>query len=162
MHLGGTLDEVAAMEAETFAGSLAERPFVLVAQQHVADPSRASGDLVPIWAYAHVPTGFDGDATALVDAQLERFAPGFLDRVEARHVMGPSAYEAYNPNAVRGDISGGAHDGLQLVARPRLARDPYRTALDDVWLCSSSTPPGGGVHGMCGANAAASVLRTLA
>lgn len=161
VHLGGTFDEVAAAEREVAAGRLPERPFVLVAQQHLADPGRSSGDVHPLWAYAHVPNGFDGDASEAVDRQIERFAPGFRERVVARHVWTPAALEAYNANYVGGDISGGSHAGLQLVGRPRLSTDPYWTGVPGLYICSSSTPPGGGVHGMCGANAARSALKTL-
>jgi phytoene dehydrogenase-like protein len=161
VHLGGTLEEVAAAERAAFAGRMPDRPFVLVAQQYLADPSRSVGDTHPVWAYAHVPQGYAGDAAPLVDAQIERFAPGFRDRVVARHVTGPAQLEAYNPNDVGGDIGGGSHTGLQLVGRPRLSPDPYFTGVPGVFLCSASTPPGAGVHGMCGANAARSALRVL-
>lgn len=161
LHLSGDLDELAAAERDVHAGVMPERPFVLVAQQHVADPGRAVGDLVPLWAYAHVPHGYDGDATPLVDAQIERFAPGFTERVVARRVTTPADLEAANPNYVGGDIAGGATDPWQLIARPRLSPDPYATAIPGVRLCSASTPPGGGVHGMCGYHAARSALRVL-
>lgn len=161
IHLGGDLEEVADVERAVHEGRLPERPFVLVAQQHVADPGRAVDDVVPLWAYAHVPNGWEGDVTALVDAQIERFAPGFGERVVARHVTRPMELEAYNPNYVGGDIAGGATDPWQLVARPRLAADPYATGVPGVRLCSASTPPGGGVHGLCGYHAAHSALRVL-
>ncbi len=161
VHLAGDLEELAETEATNHAGRLPERPFVLVAQQYLADPDRAVGDLVPIWAYAHVPHGYTGDVTSMVDAQIERFAPGFTERVVARHVMTPADLEAYNPNNIGGDIAGGATDPVQLVARPRLAADPYATGIPGVRLCSSSTPPGAGVHGMSGYHAARSALRVL-
>ncbi len=161
LHLSGDLEELAAAERDIHAGVMPERPFVLVAQQHVADPTRTVDDLVPLWAYAHVPHGYDGDATAVVDAQIERFAPGFTERVVTRHVTTPADLEAYNPNYIGGDVAGGATDPWQLVARPRLSPDPYATAIPGVRLCSASTPPGGGVHGMCGYHAARSALRVL-
>ena len=162
VHVGGTLEEVAAAEADVAAGRMPERPFVLVAQQSVADPTRANGDVHPVWAYAHVPRGYTGDAFDAVLAQLERFAPGTRDRVVATHVRGPAALEADNPNYVGGDIATGANDPLQVVLRPRIAPDPYWTGIPGVFLCSAATPPGAGVHGMCGANAARSALRVLA
>jgi phytoene dehydrogenase-like protein len=161
LHLGGTLEEIAAAEADVTAGRMPERPYVLVGQQHLADPSRSAGDVHPLWAYAHVPHGFSGDATGAILAQLERFAPGLRDRIVAQHVWTPAALEAHDANYVGGDIAGGAHGGLQLIGRPRLALDPYRTGIRGVFLCSSSTPPGGGVHGMCGFHAAGSALRIL-
>jgi phytoene dehydrogenase-like protein len=112
-----------------------------------------------LWTYAHVPNGYGGDATDALERQLERFAPGFRDRVLARHVTTPSAFEEYNPNCRGGDIAGGSHRGSQLVFRPTRALRSYRTPNPSVWLCSASTPPGGGVHGMCGHNAARAVLR---
>ena len=161
VHLSGDLEELVAAERDVHAGRLPQRPFVLVAQQHVADPARAVGDMVPLWAYAHVPHGYRGDAADLVDAQIERFAPGFTERVVARHVTTPAELEAYNPNYVGGDVAGGATDPWQMLARPRLAADPYATGVAGVRLCSASTPPGGGVHGMCGVHAARSALRVL-
>lgn len=168
VHVAGTFDEMVVAEREVAAGRLPERPFVLVSQQHLADPSRtvedpATGDtLTPLWAYAHVPNGYDGaDALDRLEGQLERFAPGFRDRVVARHVTTPSQLEALNPNYVGGDIVGGATSLRQLVARPRFSPDPYATGIPGVYLCSSSTPPGGGVHGFCGHHAATSALRVL-
>ena len=161
LHLGGELDEIAEAERAVANGALPDNPFVLVAQQYLADPDRTVDDLVPVWSYAHVPHGYDGDATALIDAQIERFAPGFTDRVVARHVTTPADFEASNPNYVGGDVAGGATDPWQLVARPRLSPDPYATAIPGVWLCSASTPPGAGVHGLCGYHAARSALRVL-
>jgi phytoene dehydrogenase-like protein len=161
LHLGGELEEIAEAERTVTNGVMPDNPFVLVAQQYLADPDRAVDDVVPVWSYAHVPHGYDGDATALVDAQIERFAPGFTDRVVARHVTTPADFEASNPNYVGGDVAGGATDPWQLVARPRLSPDPYATAIPGVWLCSASTPPGAGVHGLCGYHAARSALRVL-
>ena len=161
VHLGGTFAEIAAAEADVAAGRMPERPFVLVAQQYLADPTRSVGDVHPVWAYAHVPNGYPGDATEAVLDQFERFAPGTRERIVARAVRGPAAYADYNPNFVGGDISAGANDPRQLLLRPRAAVDPYRTGIPGVFLCSAATPPGGGVHGMCGANAAARALRYL-
>lgn len=161
LHLGGTVEEIAEAEAQAVTGQLPERPFVLAAQPDLADPGRAVDGIVPLWAYAHVPHGCEEDAGPVLEAQIERFAPGFGGRVVARHVTTPADFEASNPNLVGGDISGGRATVRQLLARPRLALDPYRTGVPGVWLCSASTPPGGGVHGMCGYHAASSALRTL-
>jgi phytoene dehydrogenase-like protein len=161
VHLSGSFEETVEVERDIDEGRLPDRPFVLLAQQHVADPDRARADVVPVWAYAHVPHAWEGDVGPLVDAQIERFAPGFTDRIVARHETSPAGFEAYNPNYVGGDIAGGATDPWQLVARPRLSPDPYRTGVPGVWLCSSSTPPGAGVHGLCGFHAARSALRVL-
>ncbi len=161
VHLGGTLEEVTATEWAVHRGRMPERPFVLVAQQSVADPSRAAGDVHPVWAYAHVPHGWDGDATDAVVGQLERFAPGVRDRIVGIHTRRPAQVAADNPNFAGGDIATGANDPLQVVFRPRVAVDPYATGIPGVFLCSAATPPGGGVHGMCGAGAARSALRHL-
>ena len=159
VHLGGTLEEIVASEAAPWRGSVAERPFVLLAQQSLFDPSRAPDGKHTGWAYCHVPNGWDGDATGLIEAQVERFAPGFRERILARAVHGPAALEAYNANYVGGDINGGAATLRQIAARPVLRVSPYATPLRGVFLCSSSTPPGGGVHGMCGMHAAVAALR---
>jgi phytoene dehydrogenase-like protein len=127
-----------------------DRPFVLVAQQYLADPSRSVGDVDPIYAYAHVPAGWRGDVESIVIDQIERFAPGLRDRIVATSTMGPGGLATANANNVAGDIAGGANNPLQLVGRPRLSLDPYATGLPGVYLCSASTPPGAGVHGMCG------------
>lgn len=161
LHLAGGFEELAAAEAATARGEDVERPVVLVSQPHVADPSRRAGDVVPIWAYAHVPHGSRTEATAKVEAQIERFAPGFGARVVARRVTTPADFEAWNPNFVGGDIASGANDARQLLARPRLATDPYATGVPGLYLCSASTPPGSGVHGMCGHHAARSALQVL-
>jgi phytoene dehydrogenase-like protein len=161
LHLVGGFDELALAERTVADGRMPPRAFVLAAQQHLADPSRAAGDVVPLWTYAHVPRGYRGDATAAIEAQIERFAPGFGARVVARHVTTPADLEAYNPAWLGGDIAGGATDPWQLLARPRLAPDPYATGIPGLWLCSASTPPGAGVHGMCGYHAARSALRAL-
>jgi phytoene dehydrogenase-like protein len=161
VHLGGTFEEIAHAEAEVHAGRMPERPFILVGQQYLADPGRSSGGVHPIWLYAHVPHGYTGDATAAILDQLERFAPGSRDRIVGQAVARPADIERYNPNFVGGDISTGANDPVQVLLRPRIAIDPYRTGIPGVYVCSAATPPGAGVHGMCGANAAASALRRL-
>ena len=162
VHLGGDAAEVAAAERMRAAGELPRRPFVLVAQQNLADPGRAAGSHTPVWAYAHVPAGHIGDVTDAVTAQIERFAPGFGARIVSSSSRDAAALRAYDDNYVDGDIAGGANDGLQLLFRPRPALDPYSVGVDGVYLCSQSTPPGGGVHGMCGYHAARSALRYLA
>jgi len=159
VHIGGTSAEIASAEADVARGRMPERPFALVAQQSLIDPSRAPAGKHTLWTYAHVPNGYAGDATEALERQLERFAPGFRDLVLARHVTTPSELEAYNPNNRGGDITGGSHRGTQLVFRPTVALRSYRTPNPAIWLCSASTPPGGGVHGMCGHNAARAVLR---
>jgi phytoene dehydrogenase-like protein len=161
VHLGGTFAETADTERQRAQGIMARRPFVLVGQQYLADPSRSAGNVNPIWAYAHVPFGYDGDATAAVAGQIERFAPGFRDRVIATVSTGTAGLQAYNANYIGGDIIGGANDGLQVVLRPRIAVDPYATGVPGVYLCSQSTPPGAGIHGLCGYHAAESALRWL-
>lgn len=161
VHLGGTLSEIVAAEQQTVDGIMPTKPFCLLAQQYLADPSRSAGGLNPIWVYAHVPHGYRGDATAAITAQIERFAPGFGKQIRHTFVRDVSAMEAYNPNYVGGDISAGANTGWQVAMRPRAAVNPYKTGVDGVYLCSSSTPPGGGVHGMCGFNAATAALAAL-
>ena len=158
VHLGGTLEEIAAAEAAVARGGIPERPYVLVAQQSLFDPGRAPAGKHTLWAYTHVPNGSTADALPALEAQLERFAPGFRDLVLDRSVLGPAAMEARNPNYIGGDINGGSADLRQLFARPVARPNPYRTPLDGVYLCSSSTPPGGGVHGMCGHHAARAAL----
>jgi phytoene dehydrogenase-like protein len=159
VHLGGTLDEIAAAEADVNGGRHPDRPYVLVAQQSLFDTTRAPAGHHTLWAYTHVPNGSTTDVTDRIEGQLERFAPGFRDLVLERNVLDPAALEARNPNYVGGDINGGSADLRQLFARPVLRPVPYRTPLDGVYLCSSSTPPGGGVHGMCGVNATRAALR---
>ncbi len=161
VHLGGPIEEVAAAEADVVAGRMPARPFVLVGQQYLADPSRSVGDLHPVWAYAHVPHGYRGDVAGDIEARIEAHAPGFGRRIVARHVTTPAGFAAGNPNYVGGDIAAGAADGLQAVVRPRLAPDPYATGVPGVTLCSASTPPGAGVHGLCGLHAARAALRRL-
>jgi phytoene dehydrogenase-like protein len=159
VHLGGRLDEIAAAEAEVASGGHPLRPFVLAAQQSLFDPSRAPDGSHTLWAYTHVPNGSAVDVTDRIEAQLERFAPGFREQVLERSVLSPAALEARNPNYVGGDINGGSAELRQLFARPVARLVPYRTPLEGVYLCSSSTPPGGGVHGMCGYHAARAALR---
>lgn len=161
LHLGGTLAEVAAAEAEVAAGRHPDRPFVLVGQQSLADPSRAPAGQHTLWTYCHVPNGSVVDMTDAIERQIERFAPGFRDVVLARHVANNAWYEAHNANLIGGDINGGSFAGLQQVLRPRPGVHPYRTSNPRLFLCSSSTPPGGGVHGMCGANAAKAALHDV-
>ena len=159
VHVGGSAEEVAASEASAAAGHAAERPYVLVAQQSLIDPSRAPAGQHTLWAYCHVPSGSTVDMTERLEAQIERFAPGFRDTVLARHVADPAWFEAHNPNFVGGDIAGGSHGGLQLVFRPTPQLHAYRTPNPRLFLCSASTPPGAGVHGMCGHHAARAALR---
>lgn len=161
VHLGGTLAEIAHAELEVKRGRHPEKPFVLVAQQTVADETRAPAGKHTLWAYCHVPNGSTVDMTGAVEGQLERFAPGFNKLVLARSVSAPADLERQNANLIGGDIGGGVQDWRQLVARPVLSPNPYRTPLRGVYLCSSSTPPGGGVHGMCGSNAATRALAEL-
>ncbi len=158
VHLGGTLDEIAAAEDEVMRGRIPERPYVLLAQQSLFDPTRSLEGTHTVWGYCHVPNGSPVDMTDRIEAQIERFAPGFRDRVVGRHVMTTSAMEQHNENYVGGDINGGAGDIRQFVARPTLGLHPWRTPVDGVWMCSASTPPGGGVHGMGGWHAAHDVL----
>jgi phytoene dehydrogenase-like protein len=158
VHVGGTLEEIASAERAAWIGQATERPFVLVTQPTVADPTRAPKGKHVVWAYCHVPSGYSGDMTEAIERQIERFASGFRDRILARHVTTPAAFEEYNANYVGGDIAGGAHSGLRLLFRPLPSVDPYALS-DRIYLCSSSTPPGAGVHGMCGYWAARSALR---
>ena len=158
VHIGGPAEEIVAGEAEVARGGHPERPFMLVAQQSLFDPTRAPAGKQTLWAYCHVPNGSTVDMTERMEAQIERFAPGFRDVVLARNTLRPADFEARNPNKVGGDIGGGALTGLQFVSRPRLALDPYRLA-DGVYLCSASTPPGAGVHGMCASAAVARARR---
>ena len=159
VHLGGTLADVAESERAPWEGRVAGRPYVLLVQASVCDPTRAPAGKHTAWAYCHVPNGCTVDMTDAIERQIERFAPGFRDRVLARHVMSPADLERHNPNLIGGDIGGGSQQLSQLFARPVLRLDPYSTPVPGLYLCSSSTPPGGGVHGMCGYFAAQSVLR---
>lgn len=161
VHVGGTLDELAASERAAWEGHVAERPFVLLSQPTLVDRTRAPRGKHVAWAYCHVPHGGDVDMTRRIEAQVERFAPGFRDLVLARHTKNARDVERENPNFVGGDINGGAQDLRQLFTRPVARLDPYSTPAQGIWLCSSATPPGGGVHGMSGWHAARSVLRSL-
>jgi phytoene dehydrogenase-like protein len=160
VHLGGTLAEVAAAEEEVATGEHPERPFVLLVQPTLFDPSRAPAGRHTAWAYCHVPNGSKRDMTAAIEAQVERFAPGFRDLIAARTAMDCAEVERRNPNYVGGDINGGMQDVRQLFTRPVARPVPYSTPLPGVFMCSSSTPPGGGVHGMCGYWAARAALRS--
>ncbi len=161
VHLGGGFRELVANEAEVHGGSMPQRPFVLIGQQYLADPSRSVGNVHPLWSYAHVPNGYTGDATAAIIDQIERFAPGFRERIVGTAVRTTTEMSTQNANFVGGDIIGGASSPMQLLFRPRFARDPYFTGISGTYLCSASTPPGAGAHGMCGANAAARALIEL-
>ena len=158
VHVGGTFEEIAAAEAEVAVGGHPERPFVLVAQCSLFDSLRAPPGKHTLWAYSHVPNGSTVDMTSRIEAQIERFAPGFRDLILGRAVTRPADVEAHNANCAGGDISGGAYDGLQFLMRPMPRFDPYATPAKELYLCSSSTPPGAGVHGMCGFHAARSAL----
>jgi phytoene dehydrogenase-like protein len=159
IHLGGTIDEIAAAERHVSEGKVPERPFVLVAQQSLFDETRAPHGRHTLWVYCHVPFDCRLDVSHQIESQIERFAPGFRDCILGCHKMGPADLERSNPNLTGGDINGGAANLTQLIARPILSPTPYRTALPGVYLCSASTPPGGGVHGMCGYHAARAALR---
>jgi len=161
VHLGGTFEEIAASEEAAATGSVHPRPFVLLAQHSLFDRSRAPAGKHTAWAYCHAPHGTTADMTEQILGQIERFAPGFRDRVLAIKSTTPAELEAANPNDVGGDISGGRLDLRQLFTRPAARIDPYSTPDPRLFLCSSSTPPGGGVHGMCGWHAAHSALRRL-
>ena len=161
VHAIGSFEEIVESERQVNRGRMPERPFVLVGQQYLADPSRSNGNVHPLWAYAHVPSCYTGDATEAVLDQLERFAPGLRERILARHVRTPTDLVSYNPNYVGGDIITGANTPLQSVFRPRIALDPYATGIPGVFICSAATPPGAGAHGMNGYNAAQSALRHL-
>jgi len=161
VHAGGPIAEVAAAERDVARGRMPGRPFVLVGQQYLADPGRSAGDVHPVWSYAHVPYGYDGDATEAVIGQIERFAPGFRERVVGLRVTRPADFAAANPNFAGGDILTGAKDIRQLVLGARPAWNPYATGIPGMYLCSAATPPGPGAHGMCGANAAEHALAHL-
>lgn len=165
VHLGGTLDEIAASERAVWRGEHPERPYVIVAQHTLFDPSRTPEGKHTAWAYCHVPNGSPFDMTARIESQIERFAPGFRDRILARSARATPEMERYNPNYVGGDINGGVQDLRQFYTRPALRLNPYSiptrrgAAAQRLYLCSSSTPPGGGVHGMCGYFAAQTALK---
>lgn len=161
VHAIGALEELVAAERDVNRDRMPERPFVLVAQQYLADPGRSVDDVHPVWAYAHVPSGYSGDAgTALID-QIERFAPGLRERIVAKAVRTPAQLTAHNANYVGGDIITGANTPLQVLVRPRFALDPYSTGIPGVFICSAATPPGAGAHGMNGYHAARSALKYL-
>ena len=161
VHAAGSFEEIVAAERDTNRGRMPERPFLVVGQQYLADPERSKGDVHPVWAYAHVPSGYGGDATEAVLSQIERFAPGFRERIIATSVRSPADLAAYNSNYVGGDIITGANTPVQVLFRPRFALDPYSAGIPGVYICSAATPPGAGAHGMNGYNAAQSALRHL-
>jgi phytoene dehydrogenase-like protein len=159
LHLGGTMEEIVASEADVWEGKLPTNPYMLVAQQSVVDPTRAPAGKHTLWGYCHAPAGSTADLTDVIERQIERFAPGFRDTIIARATRNSVEMEHYNPNYVGGDINAGVQDLMQQYTRPSLSITPYRTGIDNVYICSSSTPPGGGVHGLCGYFAAQAVLR---
>jgi phytoene dehydrogenase-like protein len=161
LHLGGTLEELAAGELQVWQGDLPEKPFVLLSQPSLFDSSRAPKGMHTAWAYCHVPNGCTADMTDRIESQVERFAPGFHSRILARHTMSPSAMEAYNPNYIGGDITGGVQSFRNLFVRPLGRWSAYSTPVRGLYLCSSSMPPGGGVHGMCGHLAAQLALKEV-
>lgn len=161
LHLGSTIEEITAAEALTAKGGYAEKPFVLVAQQSNFDSSRAPQGKHTLWAYCHVPNGSRKNMTDIIEAQIERYAPGFKERIIGRHVMDTAAMESYNANYIGGDINGGIIDIGQLFTRPALRLSPYRTSEKGLYICSASTPPGGGVHGMSGYHAAKRALKDI-
>ena len=161
IHIGNTLEEIAASEQQTSDGHHPEKPFVLLAQQSLFDATRAPQGKHTAWAYCHVPNGSTVDRTEVIEQQIERFAPGFRDRILAKHSFHTAEMEAYNPNYIGGDINGGVIDITQLFTRPALRWSPYKTSATGLYICSSSTPPGGGVHGMCGYHAARRALKDV-
>ena len=161
LHLGGTMEEIAGAEEAVARGRCAQRPFVILAQPSRFDATRAPAGQHTAWAYCHVPRGSTIDMAGRIEAQIERFAPGFRDCIIERHAMTPADLETYNPNYIGGDISGGLQNLLQIVARPAMRVSPYSTPVKGLFICSSSTPPGGGVHGMCGYHAARAALATI-
>ncbi len=161
VHLGNTFEEIASSEAFSAAGGHPEKPFVLFAQQSLFDTQRAPDGKHTAWAYCHVPNGSEKDMTDAIEGQVERFAPGFRDLIIGRHTMNTREVQAYNPNYIGGDINGGVIDLSQLYTRPVISFSPYRTSATGLYVCSSSTPPGGGVHGMCGYHAARQALKDV-
>ncbi|HEY6729569.1 MAG TPA: NAD(P)/FAD-dependent oxidoreductase [Solirubrobacterales bacterium] len=161
VHVVGSFAELVAAEREVNHGRMPERPLVLVGQQYLADPGRSQGDVHPVWTYAHVPSGYSGDATEVILNQLERFAPGVRERIRATATRTPAEFELINPNFIGGDILTGANTPLQTLVRPRATAAPYWTGIPGVFICSAATPPGPGAHGICGFNAAEAALRTL-
>jgi phytoene dehydrogenase-like protein len=162
VHLGGTFEEIAESERAVWSGEVPEQPFVLAAQQSLLDATRAPEGKHTLWAYCHVPNGSTVDMTERIEAQVERFAPGFRELILERSVVGPAELERYNENYIGGDIVGGVQDLRQLYTRPTIRLNPYSTPVDGLYICSSSTPPGGGVHGLCGYYAARSALKWAA
>lgn len=161
VHIGNTFEEIARSEQLTWQGKHVDKPFVLVAQQSVFDTTRAPSGKHTAWAYCHVPNGSTKDMTEIIEKQIERFAPGFRQLILAKHSFDTNELENYNPNYIGGDINGGAIDITQLFTRPALRLSPYRTSAKGIYICSASTPPGGGVHGMCGYHAATKVLKDI-
>jgi phytoene dehydrogenase-like protein len=161
VHLGGTLSEMAATARAIHAGRMPERPFVLVGQQYLADPQRSNRNVHPVYSYAHVPHGYTGGATQAIISQIERFAPGFRDRIVATAVQTPADFAADNPNFTGGDIITGAKNPMQLIFGPRPSANPYSVGIPGMYLCSAATPPAPGAHGMCGAHAAARAIDQL-
>jgi phytoene dehydrogenase-like protein len=161
VHVGGTFEEIAASEQAAWRGEVPEKPYLIVTQPGRFDPTRAPPGQTTAWAYCHLPNGSTADMQPRIEAQIERFAPGFRDCVLARAVLTPADIERYNPNNVGGDITGGANTMWQTFARPMASLNPYATSDPDLFICSASTPPGGGVHGMCGFAAAEMAQRRL-
>jgi phytoene dehydrogenase-like protein len=161
IHLGGTFEEIAAGEQAAASGQLVKQPFILLAQQSLFDTTRAPQGKQVAWAYCHVPNGSQQDMTDIIEQQVERFAPGFKKLIIGRHTMNTAQMQAYNPNYIGGDINGGVQNIQQLYTRPALRWSPYSTPAKGVYICSSSTPPGGGVHGMCGHHAARRALKDV-
>jgi phytoene dehydrogenase-like protein len=159
IHLSGRLEQLAEAVRASVEGRVVEPPFVILAQPGIVDDSRAPKGMQTVWAYCHVPSGSAVDMSAAIESHIERFAPGFRDLVVARFTRSAIEIERYNPNYIGGDINSGMSDLGQLFFRPMLKADPYATSAPDIFLCSSSTPPGGGVHGMCGYWAARSALK---
>ena len=161
VHIGNTLEQIAHHEELIWQNKVSDKPFVLFAQQSVCDPSRAPEGKHTAWAYCHVPNGYDKDMTSIIENQVERFAPGFRDSILARHTFNTLQMEEYNNNYIGGDINGGVIDIRQLFTRPALRWSPYKTSAKGLYICSSSTPPGGGVHGLCGYHAAKRTLKDI-
>ncbi len=161
VHLGNTMQEIIDTEQQTWNGRHPEKPFVLLAQQSLFDPTRAPEGKHTAWAYCHVPNGSTKDMTEAIELQIERFAPGFRERILARHTLNTAQMQQYNPNYIGGDINGGAMNITQLFTRPVLRVSPYTTSAKGIYICSSATPPGGGVHGMCGYHAAKKALKAI-
>ncbi|WP_295716953.1 NAD(P)/FAD-dependent oxidoreductase [Mucilaginibacter sp.] len=161
VHIGNTFNEMADGEQLIWQGGHPDKPYVLLAQQSIFDKSRAPEGKHTAWAYCHVPNGSDKDMTSIIERQVERFAPGFRDTILAKHTFNTAQLEQYNPNYIGGDINGGVIDIGQLFTRPVLRASPYKTSAKGLYICSSSTPPGGGVHGMCGYHAGKKALSDI-